>query len=182
MPLPCDTAMAQAGNPDVVLAHDYLLVMRGAERVFAAIADLFPGAPIFTLLYDEQALGRRFDGHAVTPSPLQRLGIRQHDFRRLLPLYPLATARLRLPPCEVVLSSSKRILAVGRIQSFSKIAFAAISADSREIGNRRRLDWFGKLNENRATRPSPHADPARGRARADAWSRSAGMCSWPARV
>ena len=74
--------------------------------MFAAIADLFPGAPIFTLLYDEQALGRRFDGHAVTPSPLQRLGIRQHDFRRLLPLYPLATARLRLPPCEVVLSSS----------------------------------------------------------------------------
>ena len=36
----------------VTLAHDYLLVMRGAERTFAAIADLYAQAPILTLLYD----------------------------------------------------------------------------------------------------------------------------------
>src|SRR5207248_241289 len=60
--LPCDTVMPQAGPADVVLAHDYLLVMRGAERTFATIADLYEQAPIFTLLFDE-ALGTRFEGH-----------------------------------------------------------------------------------------------------------------------
>jgi glycosyltransferase involved in cell wall biosynthesis len=90
----------------VTLAHDYLLVMRGAERTFAAMAELFPDAPIFTLLYDEAGTGASFEGRAITTSALQRLGVRQESFRRLLPLYPWAVRRLRLPPSALVLSSS----------------------------------------------------------------------------
>jgi glycosyltransferase involved in cell wall biosynthesis len=90
----------------VALAHDYLLVMRGAERTFAAMADLYPQAPIFTLLYDEQGTNRRFAEHSITTSSLQRLGVGQNKFRRLLPLYPLAVERLELPVTDVVLSSS----------------------------------------------------------------------------
>ena len=90
----------------VALAHDYLLVMRGAERTFAAIADLYRSAPIFTLLYDEAGTGGRFAGHRVSTSALQRLGVSQSNFRRLLPLYPFAARRLKPGPCEVVLSSS----------------------------------------------------------------------------
>lgn len=90
----------------VTLVHDYLLVMRGAERTFAAMAELYPQAPLFTLLYDEQGTDGRFAGHAITTSPLQRLGVRQSGFRNLLALYPWAIERLRLPPSEIVLSSS----------------------------------------------------------------------------
>ena len=90
----------------VALVHDYLLVMRGAERSFAAIADSYPQAPIFTLLYDEQGTDGRFAGRSVSTSPLQRLGATQGNFRRLLPLYPAAVSRLPLPPCDLVLSSS----------------------------------------------------------------------------
>lgn len=95
-----------AASQRVSLVHDYLLVMRGAERTFAAIADLYAQAPIFTLLYDEQGTNGRFAGHPVITSPLQRLGVRQSNFRRLLPLYPSAVGRLRLPPSDLVLSSS----------------------------------------------------------------------------
>jgi glycosyltransferase involved in cell wall biosynthesis len=91
---------------DVCLAHDYLLVMRGAERTFAAIADAYRRAPIFTLLYDELGTGGRFAGRPIETSALQRLGIGQARFRRLLPLYPHMARRLRPPACEVVLSSS----------------------------------------------------------------------------
>jgi glycosyltransferase involved in cell wall biosynthesis len=90
----------------VALAHDYLLVMRGAERTFAAIAELYSSAPIFTLLYDERDTAGRFANRAITTSALQRLGVDQRSFRRLLPLYPLAAERLRPEPCDVVLSSS----------------------------------------------------------------------------
>jgi glycosyltransferase involved in cell wall biosynthesis len=90
----------------VSLVHDYLLVMRGAERTFAAIADLYSHAPIFTLLYDEQGTNRRFTGRSITTSPLQRLGANQARFRRLLPLYPMAVERLRPPQSDVVISSS----------------------------------------------------------------------------
>ncbi len=90
----------------VALVHDYLLVMRGAERTFAAIAELYAEAPIFTLLYDEQGTDERFAGRSLSTSPLQRLGAGQSSFRRLLPLYPWAVGRLALPACELVLSSS----------------------------------------------------------------------------
>ncbi len=90
----------------ISLAHDYLLVMRGAERTFAAIADLYSDAPIFTLLHDEDGTNGRFAGRSITTSPLQRFGIDQSAFRRLLPLYPYAIERLRLPQSDVVLSSS----------------------------------------------------------------------------
>lgn len=100
------TGEAAPGVPRVTLVHDYLLVMRGAERVFAAIADVYAQAPIYTLLYDESGTGQRFKGRSVNTSMLQRLGVSQRGFRRLLPLYPLAIERLRLPASDVVLSSS----------------------------------------------------------------------------
>lgn len=100
------TTSAPLARARVTLAHDYLLVLRGAERTFAAMADLFPRAPIFTLLYDEQGTLGRFADHPLTVSALQRLGVKQSRFRRLLPLYPWAVGRLRLEPCDVVLSSS----------------------------------------------------------------------------
>jgi glycosyltransferase involved in cell wall biosynthesis len=90
----------------VGLAHDYLLVMRGAERTFAAIADLAPEAPIYTLMYDAAGTEGHFDGREVVTSPLQRLGVGQRGFRRLLPLYPLAAARLRADGHDIVVSSS----------------------------------------------------------------------------
>src|SRR6185437_9634601 len=97
-------------RPATVLAHDYLLVMRGGERNFAEMADMYPGAPILTLLYDREATENRFEGHPVITSPLQRLGAAQDNFRRLLPLYPWAIGRLHAPPCELVLSSSSAFM------------------------------------------------------------------------
>jgi glycosyltransferase involved in cell wall biosynthesis len=99
-------AAALPADARVSLVHDYLLVMRGAERTFAAIAELYERAPIFTLLHDEHAVDARFSGRSITTSSLQRLGIDQSTFRRLLPLYRFAVERLALPESDVVLSSS----------------------------------------------------------------------------
>lgn len=106
-PVRMSSSIPQAGaRKRISLAHDYLLVMRGAERTFAAMADLYPDAPIYTLLYDEQGTDGRFAGHTVATSPLQHLGVGQATFRRLLPIYPLAVERLKLTASDVVLSSS----------------------------------------------------------------------------
>ena len=88
------------------LAHDYLLVMRGAERTFAAIAELAPDAPVYTLLYDRDGTEGRFDGHPVVTSALQRFGVSQRSFRSLLPVLPLAAAQLSAARHDAVISSS----------------------------------------------------------------------------
>ena len=88
------------------LVHDYLLVMRGAERTFAAIAECWPQAPIYTSLYAARATGGVFQGRTVHTSRLQLLKARQKNFRRLLPLYPHAMEQLPVQRHNVLISSS----------------------------------------------------------------------------
>ena len=45
----------------VALVHDYLNQFGGAERVLSDLARIFPEAPIYTLLYDREAMARRFE-------------------------------------------------------------------------------------------------------------------------
>lgn len=93
-------------TPPVALVHDYLLVRRGAERTFEAMAECFPEAPIYTLLYDPEGSEERYRGRKVHTSFLQRLGRTQSDFRQLLPAFPLAVRSLPLTGHRVVVSSS----------------------------------------------------------------------------
>jgi glycosyltransferase involved in cell wall biosynthesis len=88
------------------LVHDYLLVMRGAERTFAAMASCWPTAPIYTLLYDGAGTDGEFEGRRIHTSYLQATGIGQAGFRRLLPLFPGAARRLPVQEHDVVISSS----------------------------------------------------------------------------
>jgi glycosyltransferase involved in cell wall biosynthesis len=105
--LPLVSLQTTSSHPlRVVLVHDYLLVMRGAERSFAAMCDLWPSAPVATLLYDPHVFGSRLAGHSVRPSPLQRLGARQSTFKALLPLMPWAIERLDVSGHDLVVSSS----------------------------------------------------------------------------
>jgi glycosyltransferase involved in cell wall biosynthesis len=93
--------------PQVVLAHDWLTGMRGGERVLEELCHLFPDAPIYTLLHEPGAASPTIEARRIVTSPLQRLpvGVRR-EYRKLLPLMPAAVEALRLPPCDLVLSTS----------------------------------------------------------------------------
>jgi glycosyltransferase involved in cell wall biosynthesis len=90
----------------VALVHDYLLVLRGAERTFATMTEVWPEASIHTMLYDEPATAGAFAGRVVRTSALQRLGVRQRGFRRLLPLYPFVIQTMDVGDVDVIVSSS----------------------------------------------------------------------------
>jgi len=92
--------------PTTALVHDYLLVMRGAERTFAAMASCWPKAPIYTLLCDRACVEADFAGHAILTSYLQRLRLGQSNFRTLMPLFPRAIEKLPLAEYDMVISSS----------------------------------------------------------------------------
>lgn len=95
-----------ASEPRIGLVHDYLLVRRGAERTFLAMTGCWPGAPVHTLLYDPEVFASDMRGRVVRVSALNRLGVRQGGFRRLLPLFPPAAERLPVEELDVVVSSS----------------------------------------------------------------------------
>ena len=90
----------------VALVHDFLLDLRGAERVFLALCELWPDAPIFTPVYDEEGTEGRFAGRDVHTSFLQRTRPTARTFRALLPFYPAAIESFDLSDFDVVVSSS----------------------------------------------------------------------------
>ncbi len=92
--------------PRVALIHDFLLDLRGAERVFAAICDAWPDADVFSAVYDEKGTEGRFAHRHPQASFLQKLRPTSNTFRPLLPLYPHAVESLDLRGYDIVVSSS----------------------------------------------------------------------------
>jgi glycosyltransferase involved in cell wall biosynthesis len=92
--------------PRVALVHDFLLDLRGAERVFAAICDAWPEGDVFTAVYDEEGTEGRFAARAPRTSFLQRVRPTARTFRPLLPLYPYAIESFDLRGYDIVISSS----------------------------------------------------------------------------
>jgi glycosyltransferase involved in cell wall biosynthesis len=90
----------------VALVHDFLLDLRGAERVFAELCAMWPEAEIFTAVYDEDGTEGRFADRVVHSSFLQRLRPSARTFRTLLPLYPAAIESFDLSSYQLVVSSS----------------------------------------------------------------------------
>jgi len=94
------------GGSRVALVHDFLLDLRGAERVFLSLCDAFPEADVFTAVYDEDGTEGRFAGRTVHTTFLQALRPTARTFRVLLPFYPAAMESLDLRGYDVVVSSS----------------------------------------------------------------------------
>ena len=90
----------------IALVHDFLLDLRGAERVFLTMCDIWPEADLYTAVYDEDGTEGRFAGREVRTSFLQRLRPNARTFRTLLPLYPAAIESFDFSDYDVVVSSS----------------------------------------------------------------------------
>jgi hypothetical protein len=71
---------------------------------------MFPQADLYTLVYVRGVTTEAIDSLRVHASPLSRLpGIRRH-YRKLLPLFPKAIERLKLPDeYDLVLSTSHAV-------------------------------------------------------------------------
>lgn len=90
----------------VALVHDYLNQYGGAERVLEAFGQIFPQAPIYTLLYDREKTGRAFEGRKIYTSFLQKVPLVKSHHRPFLMLMPLAIEQFDLFQYDLVLSDS----------------------------------------------------------------------------
>ncbi len=92
----------------IALVHELLTMKGGAERVLQIAADMFPDAPIYTLLYNEKALGKWFPKERIRTSSLQKWAKRLHSFNHhlYLPFFPKAIHNWDFSDYDVVLSFS----------------------------------------------------------------------------
>ncbi len=90
----------------IALVHDYLVQYGGAERVLEAFTELFPYAPIYTLIYDEEAMRGMFADKRIYTSFLQHLPFSRKRHRFFPPLMPLAIEQFDFTKYDIVLSDS----------------------------------------------------------------------------
>ena len=91
----------------IALVHDFLGKYGGAERTLKVLADMYPQAPIYTLLYDEKTCGEAFPKERVRASYVNKLPnfIKKRQ-KFLLSMLPKAIESFDLSEYDLVISSS----------------------------------------------------------------------------
>ncbi|MEI9952477.1 MAG: glycosyltransferase [Pseudomonadota bacterium] len=98
--------MNPLASNEVVLLHDWLTGFRGGERVLEVFCEMFPDAPIYTLLHKLGSTSSIIEGRQIKCSMLDRVPGVDRNYRKLLPLMPAAVNWMRIgEPARLVLSS-----------------------------------------------------------------------------
>jgi glycosyltransferase involved in cell wall biosynthesis len=90
----------------VALVHELLTMRGGAEQTLRVLADMFPDAPIYTLLYDEKKLRDWFPRDRVRFSSLQKYACFSTNHHWYLRHFPQAVESWRFDGYDLVISSS----------------------------------------------------------------------------
>jgi glycosyltransferase involved in cell wall biosynthesis len=90
----------------VALVHDHLVQDGGAERVLQTLQEMWPEAPVYTLVYNHSIMGKFVNAGDVRTSFLSRIPGATRGYRWFLPLMPTATESYDLRGYDVVISSA----------------------------------------------------------------------------
>jgi len=90
----------------VAVVHDWLTGMRGGEKVLEAILELYPDAPLYTLLHIKGSVSPLIENRRLFTSFIQKLPQAQTRYRYYLPLFPKAIESFDLSGYDLILSSS----------------------------------------------------------------------------
>jgi len=86
------------------LIHDHLAQAGGAEKVLGVLGDMYPAAPIYTLLYETENVKKNFPGREIKTSIIQRLPWGVSHYRWYLIFMPMAVEFFDLRDFDVVIS------------------------------------------------------------------------------
>lgn len=90
----------------IALVHDYLVQYGGAERVLECFTELFPYAPIYTLVYNKSFMHGKFEGKNIKTSFIQKMPFAKNHHRIFPHIMPVAIEQFDLSAYDIVLSDS----------------------------------------------------------------------------
>lgn len=89
----------------IALVHDWLNQMGGAENVLEELVRLFPGAPVYTSMYDRSAMPASYRDWDIHTTFMQRLPSVTRHHQKYLLVYPAAFGGVNLSDFDLVLSN-----------------------------------------------------------------------------
>lgn len=101
---------SELNNLRVAIVAEELTQLGGAERVLDAIMEIFPNAPIYTLVWDKEKTQHKYDKFDVRPSFIQKLPFGVKKYKWYLPLMPAAIEAFNLKDFDLIISSSSALI------------------------------------------------------------------------
>ena len=98
-------------SPRVALIHDWLTGMRGGEKALEALCEMFPDAPLWTLVHVPRSVSEAIEARTIHTSFLQHMPFSRTKYREYLPLFPLAAemTKVTAKDADVVISTSHAV-------------------------------------------------------------------------
>jgi len=93
-------------NLKVALIHDHLAQDGGAEKVLQVFTEMFPNAPIYTLLYDKKNIEKNYKNSQIRASIIQKMPFSIKHYKWYMPFMPIAIEFFDLNKFDLVLSST----------------------------------------------------------------------------
>ncbi len=90
----------------VALIHDHLAQDGGAEKVLKVLAEMFPEAPIYTLLSEKNNVDKYFKNRHIETSIIQKLPGGISHYQWYLPFMPMAVEFFDLREYDLVISDT----------------------------------------------------------------------------
>ncbi len=90
----------------IALVHDYLVQNGGAEKVLEAFSEIFPQAPIYTLVYSKKLMHGSFAGKIIKTSFLQKMPFAVIRHRIFPQFMPFAIEQFDFSDYDLVISDS----------------------------------------------------------------------------
>ncbi len=101
----------------IALVHDWLTGMRGGEKCLEVLCELFPDAPIYTLLHNKGAMSPLIESKKIFTSFIDNLPAKEKQYRKYLPLFPFAIAQFDLSEYDLVISMSHAVAKNVRVRN-----------------------------------------------------------------
>ncbi len=130
----------------IAIIHDWLVTMRGGEKVLEALCEAYPSADLYTIYCDKNQISQKIRNMNIIPSFIQSLPFANRNFRLYLPLFPLAVEKFNLKSYDLIISIS-HCVAKGVIPANGAFHVCYCNAPMRYVWDFQD-EYLGKLKSN----------------------------------
>ena len=100
----------QISKSRVAIVVEELTQLGGAERVLDAVLELFPKAPVYTLVWNKERTQHHYDKFDIRPSFIQKLPLAAKRYKWYLPLMPKAVESFDLSEFDLIISITSALV------------------------------------------------------------------------
>ena len=99
----------------VAIVHEWFTSMRGGEKCVEALCEVFPQADVYALLHVPGTVSPAIERALVRTTFIERLPAAATQYRRYLPLFPLAVQQFDLREYDLVITSNHCVAKGARV-------------------------------------------------------------------